>query len=279
MTQEVSTTSPPQVPAKATPMAVFRGTLTQLRDEITSALPAQIPADKFIRTAMTCVQMNPGLLEADRRSLIASCMKAAQDGLFPDGREAALVMFGKMVQYMPMVAGLLKKARNSGEIKTLSAHVVYEKDSFDYALGDNEFIVHKPYLGGDRGEPVLAYAIAKTKDGGVYREVMDKMEIEKVRKVSRASGKGPWVEWWSEMAKKTVLRRLSKHLPASSDLIGQDDTLPEQRVIEGQTQKVIQSPTERLTGPEPTPEPAPEALPESTGDSLDAFERGTEVQL
>lgn len=53
-------------------------------------------------------------------------------------------------------------------------------------------------------------------------------EIEKVRKVSRAATNGPWVEWWEEMARKTVLRRLSKRLPMSTDvddLIRRDDDL------------------------------------------------------
>jgi recombination protein RecT len=42
-------------------------------------------------------------------------------------------------------------------------------------------------------------------------------EIEQVRAVSRAGASGPWGQWWGEMAKKTVLRRLSKRLPMSTD--------------------------------------------------------------
>jgi recombination protein RecT len=162
--------------------------------------------------------MNPSLLNGDRRSLLGSCMKAAQDGLLCDGREAALVMFGSTVQYMPMLGGILKKLRNSGELATISAQVVYDKDQFDYTLGDDERISHKPYLGNDRGNPMVVYAIAKTKDGAIYREVMSVAEVEKVRAVSRASGKGPWVQWWDEMAKKTVIRRLAKRLPSSADV-------------------------------------------------------------
>ena len=43
-------------------------------------------------------------------------------------------------------------------------------------------------------------------------------EIEKVRKVSRSGDKGPWKQWWSEMARKTVFRRLAKSLPNAADL-------------------------------------------------------------
>lgn len=199
-------------------MDAMRGTLTKMTAEFKAALPPQIPVDKFIRTTLTAVQMNPKLLDGDRRSLLGSCMKAAQDGLMCDGREAALVMFKDQVQYMPMVGGILKKLRNSGELASISANVVYDKDHFEYELGDNEQITHKPYLGGDRGKPIAVYAIVKTKDDAIYREVMSVSEVEKVRAVSRASSSGPWVQWWDEMARKTVIRRIAKRLPSSADL-------------------------------------------------------------
>lgn len=203
------------------PLEAARSTLQRMQPEFAAALPPQIPVERFVRTTLTAISMQPDLLQADRRSLLAATMKAAQDGLLPDGREAALVIFrGKMgpaVQYMPMISGLLKKLRNSGELESIAAHVVYEQDTFTYELGDNERIAHKPFLDGDRGKPKAAYAIARLRDGGVVREVMSIDEIEKVRSVSRARDSGPWASWWSEMARKTVLRRLLKRLPSSTD--------------------------------------------------------------
>lgn len=204
------------------PMDAMRSTLTKMSPEFQAALPPQINVDKFIRTTLTAVQMQPDLLMADRRTLLGACMKAAQDGLLPDGREAALVIFnskdGKKVQYMPMIGGVLKKIRNSGELASISAQVAYSADFFEYELGDEEKITHKPFMGGDRGEVIAAYAVAKTKDGAIYREVMSVSDVEKVRAASRAGRFGPWVDWWDEMAKKTVIRRLAKRLPSSADV-------------------------------------------------------------
>jgi len=209
-------------PRQVAPMEAMRLTVTKLESQFACALPPQIPVQKFIRTTMTAIQMNPDLLFADRRSVLAACMKAAQDGLLIDGREAALVIFRQrgepVAQYMPMIGGLLKKLRNSGELATIAAHIAYEEDEFRYELGDEERIVHRPHLGTERGKPIAAYAIAKTKDGAVYREVMSVAQIEQVRDVSRAKNAGPWVQWWDEMARKTVLRRLMKRLPSSADL-------------------------------------------------------------
>lgn len=205
-----------------TPMEAMRGTLVKMQPEFQAALPPQINVEKFIRTTLTAVQMQPDLLGADRRSLLGACMKSAQDGLLPDGREAALVIFngkeGKRVQYMPMIGGILKKIRNSGELASISAQVVYDKDFFEYELGDNESITHKPFLGEERGKPIAVYAVAKTKDDAIYREVMSVSDVEKVRAASRAGRFGPWVDWWDEMAKKTVIRRMAKRLPSSADV-------------------------------------------------------------
>jgi len=48
---------------------------------------------------------------------------------------------------------------------------------------------------------------------------MTKAEIEAIRNRSRAGKSGPWVTDFAEMAKKTVVRRLSKMLPLSSEIM------------------------------------------------------------
>jgi recombination protein RecT len=208
----------------------FRGDFQRMSGEIAAALPPHIPPERFMRVVVTAVNADPALLDADRKSLFEASMRSAQDGLLPDKREGALVIFKNRVQWMPMIAGILKKVRNSGELVSIGAHVVYENDRFAYVLGDEERIEHEPKMDGPRGKARAVYAIAKTKDGGIYREVMSLEEVEKVRKVSRAANNGPWVEWWEEMARKTVLRRLAKRLPMSSDmddLMRRDDELYE----------------------------------------------------
>lgn len=193
-------------------------TLVAMQGQIAAQLPPSIKPEKFIGAVLVAVKLNADLLGADKTTFYGACLKCAQDGLLPDGREAALVMFGGKVQYMPMIGGLLKKVRNSGLVKKVSIQVVHENDQFDYELGGNDNLTHKPAL-SDRGDPVAAYAIAWLNDGTMLApEVMSVEEIEKVRKVSRSGEKGPWKQWWSEMARKTVFRRLAKSLPNAADL-------------------------------------------------------------
>lgn len=203
----------------ANPVQVIRQNLTQMAPELKAALPAHVTPEKFTRVAMTAIQNNPDLQNADRRSLFGAIVRLAQDGLLPDGREAALVLFGNKAQAMPMIAGVLKKVRQSGEVAKVSAQVVYENDLFTVRYGFDEDVEHSPpALDKPRGKAIGAYATAVLKDGSRLLEVMSLEEIEKVRSVSRSGQKGPWAQWWGEMARKTVMRRLSKRLPMSTDL-------------------------------------------------------------
>lgn len=231
---------------RANPVTVIRQNLQAMAPEFQAALPKHISVEKFTRTAMTAIQSNPDLQQAERRSLFGAIVKLAQDGLLPDGREAAIVIFNtknkgggwdKKAQAMPMIAGILKKVRQSGEISTVSAQVVYENDDFVWKLGFDEDVSHNPPpLDQPRGRPIGAYATAILKDGSRLLEVMSLEEIERVRAVSRSKDKGPWVDWWSEMARKTVMRRLSKRLPMSTDL---DDAFDRDETLTHTEQPVI----------------------------------------
>lgn len=184
--------------------------------KIRQALPPNVSADRFTRTALTAIQMNPAVCDADRMSLYNSVVRAAADGLMPDGREGALVIFnsreGKKAQWMPMVQGVIKRLAQANI--TIDAQLVHENDEFDQTFGDAATITHKPpKLGQPRGEIIGAYAIAHLPNGLVMREVMSVDDINQVRDVSRSKDGGPWKQWYGEMARKTVLRRLSKRLP------------------------------------------------------------------
>ena len=146
-----------------------RTQLTAMTPQFKAALPNHVSPDRFVRVVMTAVQTTPALLQADRRTLFAAATKAAQQGLLPDGREGAIVTFKDQAQWMPMVAGIMKLVRNSGEISTWSVQAVYENDKFDFCLGDDEHIEHKPAL-SNRGKLIAVYSIVTMKDGEKSRE-------------------------------------------------------------------------------------------------------------
>jgi recombination protein RecT len=194
-------------------------------------------------------------------------MKAAADGLVPDGKEAAFVKFGDTATYMPMVAGILKKVRNSGELSTIDAQVVHKNDKFTYRPGIDEVPVFEPNWFGDRGDAIGVYAVARTKDGGAYVEIMNKTQIDAIKNVARTKTVwgGPFA---FEMWRKSVIRRLAKRLPSSTDLeqmierideeieIPKEDPKPveEAKPTSSRLAKVVEAQTEK---PKPEADPKP----------------------
>lgn len=203
---------------EVSPIDAFAKGLSLESKKFESLLPEHIPLKKFMRTAVSAAQNNPQILNCDRQSVYAAVQKAAQDGLILDGREAAITIFGKQATYMPMTNGILKTLRNSGQLSTISAETVHENDHFKYNPAVDEVPDHSPDWFGDRGKIIGVYAVAKLKDGGRVVEIMNLEQINKVRNVSRSANRGPWVDWFDEMARKTVLRRIAKRLPSSADM-------------------------------------------------------------
>jgi recombination protein RecT len=278
------------IEAPERPIVVLRNQLESMGAQFQAALPAHIPVERFKRVVMTAIQNNPDLVNADRHSLWNATMRAAQDGLLPDGREGAMVIYNtkakangkevwvQAVQWMPMIAGVRKKVRNSGEISTWDAHVVHAKDAFEYELGDDPFIKHKPCMDGDPGPVIAAYSVATLKSGEKSREVMTRGQIEKVRAVSKSKDGPAWRDWYEEMCRKVVARRHSKVLPMSTDLddlMRRDDDLYD---FKGAKSDEPPPPRPQLrdfmagaAAPQPEPEteqtPTEETQPETQSDS------------
>lgn len=243
---------PQKRPANA--VVAFKQDLNRLVDAKELALPSNVSVDAFRNAAIVAVQDNPKILACDQGSVFKSIRKLAAAGLVPDGREAALVPFKTKIdgnyvdvcQAMPMVFGLVKMARRSGEISDIRAHIVYQAEvdqgKFSYVIGDTETLTHHPILFGEKGAAVGCYAIAELKDGSIIREWMDAAQIDVVRRAGASQkiferGSAPkvsetpvgiWKDWWDQMWKKTVIRRLCKRLDLSSEdmrrmLVDDDD--------------------------------------------------------
>lgn len=218
MNEIVKTEGAAPAPAKRT----WKVTLEEAMPSIAAGLPRHITPDKFRQVAATAIGSTPDLLDCmhkNPRAVLTALANCAKDGLLPDNREAALVAFKGNLTYIPMISGVLKRMRNSGEVASISSAIIYANDTVDYVQGDDEKLVHKPKWDGDRGEAVAAYAIIKLTSGETYREVMSKKEIMAVKNASRAKG-GPWSGPFElEMWRKTVLKRAAKYCPLSDERI------------------------------------------------------------
>lgn len=166
-----------------------------------------VDADKFLRVVKNASLRDPEIAEASMQSIYLECMKAINDGLVLDGREAALTRFkvnkrkqvnGKWVDnyitevvYIPMVAGIMKRVRASGEIRSWTVELVYEEEykqgRFHYRAAPDPIIEHEPIIVGKRGPVVAAYSSVKLSDGSYHYEVMtlDQLTAIKMRTKSK----------------------------------------------------------------------------------------------
>lgn len=276
------------------PIVEFKRNLTGLIEGKELALPSNVSAEAFKNAAVVAAQDNPQILQCDMQSVFKSIRTLAAAGLVPDGREAALVPFntkenGKYVkkcQAMPMVFGLVKMARRSGDVRDIRAHLVYQKEidtgAFTYIVGDEERLEHQPILFGERGDPVAVYAIARLKDGTLVREFMSADEVDKIRRTGASqrvkqgdryvvsdAPVGIWKDHSGEMWKKTVIRRLCKRLDLSAEdmrrIIADEDQLPIKDITpRDEPEAPRRNLAQKLREPEPTAEP--EILPPADPD-------------
>ena len=202
------------------------------QNQMRMALPKNLTADRLTRIVMTEFRKNPTLQQCTPASFMAAVLQAAQLGLEPGSAlgQAYLVPFKAKGKYECQLIvgyrGMISLSRRSGEILSINAYCVHAKDDFTYQLGLHPDIQHIPSSEADPGPVVFVYAVAQLRGGGVQFEVMSRAEIEAVRDQSqgwtsavkyKTTGLSPWTKHFDEMAKKTVVRKMFKYLPVSTE--------------------------------------------------------------
>jgi recombination protein RecT len=206
----------------------LRDLIEQMKPEIARALPNKMNPDRMARIATTVLKQTPALARCTPDSFLGALMTASQLGLEPGPLGLSyLVPYGDKCTFIVGYKGLIRLARNSGQLVDVWGEIVYENDHFKQTLGLHRDLVHEP-AEGDRGKPTHVYAAAELKDGGRPFIVMTVPEVEAIRARSKAGKNGPWVTDWNAMAIKTAIKQLSKWLPLSVEAeaaIAHDDTV------------------------------------------------------
>lgn len=235
------------VPATRPPATTsndLRRLLDQYKGQIEMALPKHVTAERMIRVALTAFNKLPLLARCSATSICGALVQASILGLEPDGLsgEAYLIPYwntkagGYECQMQPGYKGLVKLARNTGEISTIDAQPVHDKDQFEFQKGSETFWVHKWDPRAERG-PIYGYwAGYVLKDRGCNFEFMNVSEIEAHRdqysqgafqkekgqfvldKDGNKTLQGPWKDSPDWMYRKTPLIQVLKLAPKSVHL-------------------------------------------------------------
>lgn len=214
-------------PIKLTKSMSIQDLIKAMEPEIKRALPQVITPERFTRMALSALNATPKLKECSQMSFLGALMNAAQLGLEPNTPlgQAYLIPYrnkGQMeCQFQIGYKGLIDMVYRNENIQTVQSQCVYENDEFEYELGLEPKLIHKPAL-KDRGDLILVYALWKSKNGGYGFEVMSREDIDAhARKFSQSFGSSysPWKTNYEEMAKKTVIKKCLKYAPLKSDFV------------------------------------------------------------
>ncbi|MCK4298271.1 MAG: recombinase RecT, partial [Planctomycetes bacterium] len=228
---------------KAQPPSIIQSTqnlhdmLYERMGEFERAIPKYVNIERLFKVAVIAHSRSPELLQCTRESIVLALMDCGQLNLEPNGilGEAYLIprQNGKLTEkfgmriveahFQPGYRGLVKLARNSGDIAYIDARPVWPGDFLEFERGSKPFLRHvEDPDNADRTDDglVKVYSMAYFREISILPSfvVMTKKQVEKRRARSAFPKSDMWVNWYPEGAIKTAIRNHVKQLPASAEL-------------------------------------------------------------
>ena len=217
--------------------------------ELGKALPSHMNPERLVRIALTTLRLNPDLYKCTPESFLGALFQSAQLGLEPNIEGQAYILpfnnkrkvngewrTQKEAQFMIGYKGYAELFYRHEKAMALDMQIVKANDDFEYALGTDAFIKHKP-AAKDRGDSIGFYAIAVLKNGAKLFKYISKDEgMDHGKRFSKCydhkAGKfypyTPWNTNPDAMCMKTVLIQLMKLLPKSIEVqraLAMDETI------------------------------------------------------
>ena len=202
----------------------FQSDMSLYENKVLTELLTQhgIRPAQFVQIMLTEVKKSPKMLEAYQQnpsSLFASILHCAEIGLSPSQEvgEFFFIPFKGFIKPVIGYKGLCTLILRNQNVKVIYAETVHRGDYFDWELGLEPKLVHKPNtLVRNSSTLTYVYAIAKLTNGENVFKVMSVQEIraimatmKQVNELYFDDAKDPMM--W--MPKKTAIKQLSKLLP------------------------------------------------------------------
>ncbi len=195
------------------------------KPNIAAVLPKHLTPERLIKIVTSAASRTPELLDCTPESVLLAVVQAGTLGIEPNNglHHCALVPFNnkhtskKEATLIVEYRGLIALAYNSGEVESIYAEILYEKDEYAIEYGTNKRLFHRPLLSDERGDILGFYAVIKFKRGATDFVFMPKSKVDAIRAKSPGAHGDAWSNHYEEMGKKTAIRRLSKTMPMSID--------------------------------------------------------------
>ena len=217
----------------------FSTTLAQYETKVLTELLAQhgLRPAQFTQIVLTEVKKNPKMLDAFQKnpsSLFASILHCAELGLSPSemAGEFYFIPYNGIIKPILGYKGITTLMLRNKSVQLIYAETVHRNDTFEYELGLDPKLVHKP-VDTVRNSTTLThvYAVAKLENGEKVFKVMSVQEIKNIMATMKQDNtlyfddrKDPMM--WKP--RKTVLKQMAKLLPKDyfgTHAVGIDDRI------------------------------------------------------
>jgi len=201
---------------KPNPITTLRTMLEQAAPKLQAVAPKHLKVERLTRLMLAAASNTPAILNCTPESVLQFCLTCSATGLEPIGAGGIWpIPFSTKLTAIIDYRGMVNVAKRAGCIKDAWAENVYTEDEFDYELGLNPSLTHKPARGA-RGKLESSYCVMLFPDDTKRFIVMSADEIDGIRSRSKSGNSGPWKSDPGEMAKKTVIRRAMKSFTGTS---------------------------------------------------------------
>lgn len=210
------------------------------RPSVTDALPSDFNKARFVQNTVALVAENEQLARMPQAKLVPVLLKGAYLGLDFFNKECYAVPYGQQLQFTPSYKGMVKLAKlySKRPLTDVYAHVVRDGDEFESGMEDgHEYVRFKPKPFND-GAIVGAFAVAQFKDGGIKVEVMNKAQLDAVKRMSKSQSGTSWKFFPDQMYQKSVVRRLCKNIDLDMENVEQARIMQAEDVQEVEVNEV-----------------------------------------
>lgn len=182
------------------------------------ALPSNFNQTRFVQNAVALLNGNETLAKFAQQygtsQIKAGLMRGAYLGLDALNSECHLIPYGNKIQFIVDWRGAEKLCRkySTRPIKEMYSRVVRQGDELIEKIVDGKPSIDFKPLPFNDGAIIGAFAVCIFSDDSMIYDTMSLKELENTRKQSKASNSPAWTKFTAEMYRKTVLRRLCKHI-------------------------------------------------------------------
>lgn len=202
------------------PLSTLNRYLSTHRSQLAAALPRHLNPDRMARLAMTSFSQNKELAKCTPQSIFASVIVASQLGLeIGVAGQGYLVPYKGTCTFVPGWQGYVDLVSRSGRGSVWTG-AVFEGDEFEYALGSDPFVKHRPSGESNPKKLQYTYAIGRVKDSDW--PIIEVWPIERIwahRDKHNKVGNSHYSFKHPEMyARKVPLMQVIKYMPKSIEL-------------------------------------------------------------